>query len=152
MKLVFLLIIFISTFGFCQNSESYFAIRLTEDLYEHFDSSGVLRMEYPDTCECGVEISSKAWMFAKRIDAYDSLLLNELADDWLIDDLLNSLIKEFKKRKFDSKESISHIYIETSIIPLSNRFNIFRWKRKATYRVKMTIYYKPVIKNEKKEN
>jgi len=41
MKWIFTLIILFGLKLFSQNQDTYFSFRITEDLYQHFDSSGV---------------------------------------------------------------------------------------------------------------
>ncbi len=151
----FIFIMLLSLKCFSQNEDTYFSFRINEDLYEYFDSSKVERMENPDTCECVFEITTKFKINSEKREAYDSILLNELADEWLLDDIIFSLKKDFNKDKI--RESISSVYIETSVIQLKNRFNILRWKRKVKYKLHINLYYKvkPNYLNpsyEKKEN
>lgn len=145
MKIFLIILILISTDYFSQNSETYFALRMTEDTYEYLDSCGIGRMEAPDSCECVLELSTKFWEFCSKKEAYDSLLLNDLAEEELIDDLMNALKKDFKKTEFNSREKITSVFIDTKIKRLSNRFYIFNFYRKVRYKITMQIYYRPVL-------
>ena len=142
---IFVLFCFFSLGLKSQNSDSYFALRMTEDTYEYLDSSGIGRMEVPDSCECVLELSTKFWEFCSKKEAYDSLLLNDLAEEELIDDLMNALKKDFKKTGFNSREKITLVFIDTKIKRLSNRFYIFNFYRKVRYKITMQIYYRPVL-------
>lgn len=145
MKWILFLTILLNFKLFSQNSETYFALRMTEDTYEYLDSCGIGRMEAPDSCECLLELSTKFWEFCSKKEAYDSLLLNDLAEEELIDDLMNALKKDFKKTGFNSREKITLVFIDTKIKRLSNRFYIFNFYRKVRYKITMQIYYRPVL-------
>lgn len=146
MKKILLFLFFLFTLSLkSQNSDTYFAFRMTEDTYEYLDSSGIGRMEAPDSCECVLELSTKFWEFCSKKEAYDSLLLNDLAEEELIDDLMNALKKDFKKTGFNSRDKISLVFIDTKIKRLSNRFYIFNFYRKVRYKITMQIYYRPVL-------
>jgi len=101
-------------------------------------------MEGPDSCDCLVEMSSKFWQSCHKIDAYDSLMLNDFADEEIIEGLISSLKKEFKKRKFGTRETITSVYIETKIKRLSNRLHLFTFNRKLRYKIIINLYYKPI--------
>ena len=144
MKWIFILIILFNLQLFSQNSDTYFSIRISEDLYEYFDSSGVTRMDGPDSCDCLVQLSTKFWQKCEKIYATDSLMLNDFADESIIENLLFSLKREFKKRKFGTNESITAVYVQTTIKRLSNRIHLFSFNRKLRYKIKIDLYYKPV--------
>lgn len=145
MRTFLFLFLFISISCFSQNSDTYFSIRISEGMYEYLDSCGITKMEGPDSCDCRFDIYTKFWEITKKVDAHDSLLLNEFADEWVIDNLLSSLKKEFHKIKFDSKEKISQVNFNVDIKRLSNRFHLWSFKRKVKYKLIVEVYYKPIL-------
>ncbi len=147
MRILFIILTIISINCFSQNRDSYISEMIRENIYQYYDSLGVSRLEEADTCECGEAFESKFWIFSVREDAYDSLLLNVYADDNLIDLLTIDYLKYLKKF---GRPQFNEVYLELDIIQKSNRFNIFRWKRKVKYKMFISINYKPT--NEKKTN
>jgi hypothetical protein len=134
------LLLIISLFSFSQNRDSYFSYIVTESVYNYFDSLGIKRLDSFDTCDCGRSLEMKFWMTAKKKDAYDSLLLNEYADEVLIESITVDYLKYLIKL---GKPEFEEVFIETNIIQRSNRFNIFRFKRKVRYKITLSVIYKP---------
>lgn len=149
MKFYILIFFLISLTCFSQNGESYFAARISDGLYEYLDSVGVKKLETYDECDCGMFLTSIIKIYADKEDAYDSLLLNDFADEDIIESLIYSLKNEFRKEGFDTNPPIKEMYFETNIKHLSNRFSIIKWKRKVRYKLIINLNYKP---NEEKKD
>ena len=134
-----LLLTIISLDVFSQNKDSYTSWRIQQGVYEHFDSLGLKRLDEKDTCKCGFSLSYNFYYFVDKSEAYDSILLNEKADEDLIEYLIyyyvNYIIANYPKPK------IKEIYIDVDIRQVSNRFNIFRMRRKVKYESTLNINY-----------
>lgn len=152
MKSIILVFSLISLFSYSQNKESYFASRISDGLYEYLDSVGVKKLESYDSCDCSMFLEAKIKMYAIKEDAYDSLLLNDFADEDLIESLIYSLKNEFRKSNFDKNPPVKEIYFEVNVKQLSNRFSIIKWKRKVKYKLIVDLNYKPNKENETKKD
>lgn len=145
MKILLILFSLLSLKCYSQNGDTYFSIRISEGMYEYLDSCGITRMDQPDSCDCRVDLVTKFWEISDKVDTYDSLLLNEFADEWIIDGILLSLKEQFHKVKFDSNQKISQVYFKVNIKQLSNRIHLWSFKRKVKYRMTLEVYYKPTL-------
>lgn len=132
---------FLSFNVFSQNKDSYFSFRITDAITEYFDSLNIQRMNEPDSCDCHFYYESKFVIFTKSIDAYDSLLLNELSDEYLIEQLISQYKQAIQKL---GKLTFPEAFIETEIFQIRNYFTPLRMKRKIKYKVLLNIYYKPI--------
>ena len=139
-NLLILIFSFTSITSFSQNKDTYFSWRITEGIYEYFDSLQIDRLEFIDTCDCSFIIETKFAYFTKSENAYDSLLLNEFADEDLLDGLIKDYVKKLKKY---GKPQVSCVYIETNIKQIKNTYSIFRLNRKIKYKLNVNIYYIP---------
>lgn len=99
----------------------------------------------PDTCDCVVNYNSSFIAFDKKENCFDSLLLNENADELSIQEISEDYIKIFRSW---GKSPFQSVFVDVGIIQVSNRFSILRLKRRVKYRIEMLIYYKPYEKKE----
>lgn len=149
MRLLLIFLIFSATM-FSQNSDTYLAIRLQEDIYQYFDSLGVEQTDDEFPCDCSDDFESSISFFVKSKEKKQSDLDTNLLETLDDEDV------EFYSKQYNNNISknynnlIKQINIRVNIKRKYVRFNIFRFKWKIKYIITVTYNYNP--KNEKKEN
>lgn len=144
MRKTFLVLLLTFSIGLSsQNSDTYIAWRLSDAVYQYFDSLGVKEMKsQTEPCDCGMTITSKIAFISKKGEAIDSVLLDEV-DDEDMDLIIDRYLKKIKKL---GQPSFTEVLIEVNIKRVSNRFNIFHLSRKVKYNLDLQLSWKPKSK------
>lgn len=124
---------------FPQNRDTYLAFLVNDGLYQYFDSLGVKDLENIDSCDCETNYYCNIWFFVKKSEDNDTIILNDVDND----ELIFSVIEDYKKKFSKYHKFPESIKLETDVIRKSSRFNIIYWKRKVKYKIVVKIFYKP---------
>jgi len=149
MKKLIIILSLITTNLISQNSESYYAMSIKDELYHYFDSLGTNRLETISECDCNLQTESVASIILDKSDNkhiksnyIDTLILNDYISDEDINEFMSSYLKFLKEKKIIFKD----VLIEVNVKRTSIRFNIFRFRYKVRYRITIDYNYNPVEK------
>ena len=149
MKKLIIILSLITTNLISQNSESYYAMSIKDELYHYFDSLGTNRLETISECDCNLQTESISSIILDKGDNkhiksnyIDTLILNDYISDEDINEFMSTYIKFLKEKKIIFKD----VLIEVNVKRTSIRFNIFRFRYKIRYRITIDYNYNPVEK------